>query len=108
MRTPADLAAVREKISAALADAARTPIDAARLNAVRSHLKYDFAASLRSADAVARAVGESIAITGRPDAMNDLFTAFDRLTPADLQRVAARYFTLANETVVTLETEKQK
>ena len=66
VRTVADLQTVRQQITQALAEAARTPVDSARLDAVRSHLKYAFAASLRSADAVARSVGESIAITGRP------------------------------------------
>jgi zinc protease len=108
VRTSADLPAVRQRIADALAEAGRTPIDSARLDAVRSHLKYAYAASLRSADAVAHAVGESIAITGRPDAMNDLFAAFERLTPADLQRVAARYFIPTNETVVILETERKR
>ena len=78
------------------------------MDAVRSHLKYAYAASLRSADVVAHAVGESIAITGWPDAMNNLFAAFERLTPASLQRMAARYFIPTNETVVILETEKKK
>jgi zinc protease len=108
VRTSADLPAVRQRIAQTLAEAGRTPIDAARLDAVRSHLKYSFAGSLRSADAVARAVGESIAVTGRPDAMNELFAGFERLTPADLQRVAARYFIPTNETVIVLETEKKK
>jgi zinc protease len=108
VRTSADLPAVRQRIADALAEAGRTPIDSARLDAVRSHLKYAYAASLSSADAVAHAVGESIAITGRPDAMNDLFAALERLTPADLQRVAARYFIPTNETVIILETEKKK
>jgi zinc protease len=108
VRTAADLPTVRQQVSRALEEAARTPVDAARLDSVRSHLKYAYAASLRSADAVARAVGESIAATGRPDAMNELFAAFERLSPADLQRVAARYFISTNETVVILETEKPK
>jgi zinc protease len=108
VRTSADLPLVRQRIAKALADATRTPIDPARLDAVRSHLRYAYAASLRSPDAVARTVGESVAVTGRPDAMNDLFDAFDRLTPADLQRVVARYFVPTNETVITLETEKPK
>ncbi len=108
VRSAADLPAVRQRITEALAGAARTPIDPARLDAVRSHLKYAYAASLRSADAVARSVGESIAITGQPDSMNDLFAALERLTPNDLQRVAARYFIPTNETVIILETEKPK
>ncbi len=99
---------MRRRITDALAEAARTPIDQARLDAVRSHLKYGYAASLNSADAVARAVGESIAITGRPDSMNDLFAGYQQLVPADLQRVAAKYFVPSNETAITLETEKPK
>jgi zinc protease len=108
VRKPEDVAEVRRQIEAALADAAKTPIDAARLDAIKSHLRYDFAGSLDSPDTVAHVVGESIATTGRPDAMNDLFAAYDRLTPADLQRVAGRYFAPTNETVVTLTSEKKK
>ena len=40
--------------------------------------------------------------------MNVLFAGLERLTPVDLQRVAARYFLPTNETVVILETEKSK
>jgi zinc protease len=108
VRKPEDVAAVRKEIEAALAEAAKTPIDPARLDAIKSHLRYAFAGSLDSPDTVAHVVGESIATTGRPDAMNDLYAAFDRLTPADLQRVAGRYFAPTNETVVTLTSEKKK
>lgn len=99
---------IRERIDAAMADAAKTPIDAQRLKTIQSRLRYGYAAGLDTADAVAYAVGHSIAMTGRPDSMNELYEAFDRLTPADLQRVAARYFTKSNETAVTLETEESQ
>ena len=91
-----------------MASAVGVPTESSRLEAVKSHLKYGFAASLRSPDAVARTLGEAIAIAGRPEAINDLYAAYDRLTPDDLKRVAARYFLPTNETVVTLETEKKK
>ncbi|QEH34359.1 Insulinase (Peptidase family M16) [Aquisphaera giovannonii] len=107
VRSSDDLPAVRSRIAGALKAAAETPVDASRLDAVRSHLRYAYAGSLKSPDAVARAVGESIALTGRPDSMNELFAAYERLTPADIQRVAARYFAPANETAITLETEKK-
>ena len=61
-----------------------------------------------TADAVADAVGTAVAITGRPESINELFDAFDRLTPADLKRVAAKYFQPSNETAVILETEIKK
>jgi zinc protease len=108
VRKPGDVSEVRKRIEKALAEAARTPIDAARLGAIKAHLRYQFAGSLDSADAVAHEVGLSLAITNRPDSMNELYEAYDRLTPADLQRVAARYFIPTNETVVTLESETSK
>ncbi|MDR3637710.1 MAG: pitrilysin family protein [Isosphaeraceae bacterium] len=108
VRKAADVAGVRQQVEEALADAAKTPIDRARLDAIKDHLRYEFAGSLKSADAVALAVGASIAITDRPDSMNELYAAYDRLTPEDLQRVAKKYFAKSNETVVTLESETKK
>ena len=108
VRKPEDLAYVRRRIAEALADVAKTPVDATRLDAIKSHLRYAFAGSLESADDVADAVGTAVAITGSPDSINALYAAYDRLTPADLQRVAAKYFQPANETAIILETETQK
>lgn len=108
VRKPDDVASVRTRIESTLAEAAKHPIDTNRLDAIKSHLRYAFAGSLDSADSVALAVSQSIATTGRPDAMNDLYAAYDRLTPADLVRVAGRFFAPTNETVVILETEKSK
>jgi zinc protease len=108
VRKPDDVSLVRTRIAAALAEAASEPIDSRRLDSIRSHLRYAFAGSLRSADDVAGALGDAIAITGRPESINALYEAFDRITPADLQRVAAKYFQSVNETAVILETEKKK
>ncbi len=63
---------------------------------------------LQSADDMADAVGTAVAITGRPESINELFEAYDRLTPADLKRIATRYFSSSNETLITLETEVKK
>jgi zinc protease len=103
-----DLPIVRARIAAALAEAAKTPIDSARLDAIKSHLRYQFAGSLSTADAVALAFSEAISVTGRPESINELYDAYDRLAPADLKRAAARYFQPDNETMITLETEIKK
>ncbi|MFI5456976.1 MAG: M16 family metallopeptidase [Isosphaerales bacterium] len=108
VRKPDDLALARGRIGAALAEAAKGPIESSRLDAIKSHLRYEFAGSLRTADAVADAVGAAVATTGRPGSINELYDAYDRLTPADLQRVASRYFQPCNETVITLDTEIKK
>ena len=108
VRKPDDLAYVRERIARALAEAAGMPIDPARLTAIKSHLRYEFAGSLDSADAIAGAVSEAIAVTGTPESINALFDAYERLTATDLQRVASRYFQPSNETAVVLESEVKK
>ena len=108
VRNPKDAGEVRKRVESALADAAKTPVNEDRLQTIKDHLRYAFAGSLDKPDAVAQAVAQSIATTGRPDAMNDLYAAYNRLTPADIQRVAKRYFAPTNETVVTLVSEKSK
>ena len=108
VRKPEDLPYVRQRINKALAEAAKSPIDPARLSATKSHLRYEFAGSLDSADAIARTVGRAIALSGRTESINELFDAYDRLGPSDLNRVAARYFQPSNETAVILETEIKK
>jgi zinc protease len=108
MRDSNDMADLRSRIESALIQASKDAIPGVRLRAIKDHLRYKFAGSLTSADAVARSVGESIATTGRPDAWNDLYAAYNALTPEDLQRVAGRYFGPSNETVVTLESEAPK
>ena len=67
-----------------------------------------FAGSLRSADVVADAVGTAVATTGRAESINELFAAYEGLTPSDLQRVAAKYFQPSNTTAIILETETRK
>jgi zinc protease len=108
VRDPKDVGEVRKRIESALAQAAKEPISERRLVAIKSHLRYAFAGSLDNADAVARVIGESIATTGRPDAMNDLYAAYDALTTAELQRVAARYFSATNQTTVTLHSNASR
>jgi zinc protease len=108
VRKPEDLPLVRSRIAAALAQASTTPIDRARLDAIKSHLRYAFAGSLTTADAVAGAVGTAVGIAGGPEWINELYAAYDRLTPADIERVAAKYFQAGNETVITLQSESDQ
>jgi len=108
VRKATDLAYVRARIKSALDEAAQKPVALPRLAAIKSHLRHEFAVSLRSAQDVAEAVGTAVAVTGRPESINSLYDAYDRLAPADLQRVARRYFEPGNETVITLETEIKK
>jgi zinc protease len=107
-RNAADLSAVRKRISEALQNAAKSPINESRLNEIKSHLRYDFATTLTTPNNVARIIALTISVAGRPEAINELYEAYERLTPADLQRAAAKYFVPNNETEITLEPEAGK
>jgi zinc protease len=92
----------RAAIESAIEELQRTPVDPARLDRIKSHLRYRFAVSLDSPDAVARSVAHYLSLTGSPDTINDLFRRYAEVTPADVQRVAREVFRMTNQTVVTL------
>ncbi len=108
VRKPEDLPMVRARITAALAEAAKTPIDPARLDAIKSHLRYAFAGSLSTADAVANAVGAAVAITGRPGLDQRTVRGLRPSHPGRPPARAAKYFQPDNETAIILETEIKK
>ena len=47
-----------------------------------------------------------LALTGDIDSMNAYFALYDKVTSADVKRVAAAIFTPANRTVVTMKADK--
>ena len=47
-----------------------------------------------------------LALTGDLGSINAYFSLYDKVTSADVKRVAAKLFTPANRTVVTMKAEK--
>jgi zinc protease len=78
------------------------PVDAARLDRIKSHQRYAFALGLDTPDHIAQQAAQMISITGDVDAINQRFAAYQKVTPADIQRVARAVFRPQNETLVTL------
>jgi zinc protease len=78
------------------------PVDAARLDRVKSHLRYRFALSLDTPRNVAFEVAQAIWLTGDPGDVNELWAQIDQVTPADVQRVARDVFQDQGLSVVTL------
>ena len=78
------------------------PVDAARLERVKSHLRYDFAGDLDSPAAVAQTVSSFIGRGGSVGAIEGLYARYAALTPADVQRVAREVLVDTNRTIVTL------
>jgi len=108
IKDPSRIDEVRGAIEAALEKAKSTPVDEAKLAGVKSFQKYSYLMGLDNADAIARSICHYIAMSGDPESVNRVYALYDRVTPADVQRVAATYFTPANRTVVLLTYEGAK
>lgn len=97
-----DVDAVRERIFKAVEDAAAKPVDAKRLDATKSNIRYSFAMSLSTAQSVAGHLTRFIGLSGDPATINDMYRRYDEVTQDDVMRVAKTYLTRARSTEVTL------
>jgi len=77
------------------------------LNRIKSHQRYAFALGLDTPGNVAAQAAQAIAITGGVEAINQRFASYQKVTPADIQRVAREIFQPSNETVVTLSHQEK-
>ena len=93
---------VESAIVAHLERLQEAPVDPARLERVKSHLRYAYALSLDTPRAVAFEVAQAIWLTGDPQDINRYWAEIDRVTPADVQRVAREIFQEKGQSVVTL------
>jgi zinc protease len=96
---------VEEAIASQIAKLQEEPVDAARLERIKEHLRYSFALDLDSPGAVAFTVADFLSLTGDPSSINQLFEQYRRVTPADIQRLAREIFQDRRQTVVTLSHE---
>jgi zinc protease len=101
-----DLPYVEKTIDDEIARIAKEGVDAKTLGEVLSHVKYGFAAQLSTADKSATTAAMFVALTGDLASINAYFSLYDKVTPADVERVARKYFTAANRTTVTLKSAK--
>ena len=79
-------------------------VDAKRLDAVRSNLRYSNIMGLDKADSAAVSLALNTAKTGDVNYLNKEFEAFAQVQPRDLQEFARGHFTDLNRTTITLVT----
>jgi len=106
IKKPGDVGYVQSAVSDEIARIAREGVDDRTLAEVLSHVKYGFAGQLSTADRTATTAASFIALTGTLSSINDYFALYDKVTSADVKRVAQLYFTANNRTVVTLKAGK--
>jgi zinc protease len=99
---------VRQAIDSGIAKLQKEPVDAARLERLKSHMRYALALSLDSTPAIAEQAADAIVLTGDVKSLNQRFATYQKVTPADIQRVAREIFRPENLTVVTLSHPETK
>ncbi|HKV09999.1 MAG TPA: pitrilysin family protein [Thermoanaerobaculia bacterium] len=93
---------VQETVDRYLQQLGTQPVDPARLDRIKSYLRYAFALSLDTPGNVAEQAAEAISASGDVNAINQRFALYQKVTPADIQKIAKEVFRPQNSTTVTL------
>jgi zinc protease len=104
VKKPDDVRYVQDQVLATLESFAVTPVEKDRLEAVKQHLRYQFSLSLNNTEAIASAAARVLRAQRSLGTIDQLYDLYARITPADIQRVANKYFVAKNRTIVTLTT----
>jgi zinc protease len=97
-----DLDYVRDQILDTIKAFQEKPVDAARLDALKKHLRYSFALHMDNSDSIAGILARYVALRRTPETINRMFDMFAKVTPEDVQAAAKKYLVEDGRTVVTL------
>jgi zinc protease len=100
-----DLDYVRDQILATVKKFTTEPIPPQKLEQTRSRLRYGFAMSMNSSDAIADLLTAFVGLRRTPETINKYAELMDTVTPEDVRQTAAKYFRDTSRTVVTLATK---
>lgn len=102
-----EIGAVQARIEQAIAEAVATPIDPARLEAMKSNMRYAFLSRLDSTRGTAMSLLSTIQLTGGIEALETKFRTLASITPAEIQDAARTYLVPERRTVGTLTGSEQ-
>jgi zinc protease len=102
VKTAAGLEEVRDRILETVKGFRDKPVDAARLDVVKKHLRYALALRMDNSESVAQIAASMVALRRTPETLNRLYDLYARLTPEDVRKAAARYLVDSGRTIATL------
>jgi zinc protease len=103
-----NLPAVRKEVESAVARVASGKIDLKRLEAIKSHLRYELLMSFETADHVAAQLAYMAGIIGRPLALDAYYQKLALVRPEQLTAFAKKHLTSRNQTTLTLKSQSPK
>jgi zinc protease len=96
---------VREQILATYKRFSTDLIPQGKLDETRSRLRYGFAMTMNSSNAIASSLAPFISLRRTPDTIDKLAVVMDSITPEDVRDMAKKYFRDESRTIVTLATK---
>jgi zinc protease len=103
VKDPSRLGAVVDALDAAAENACQAPVDATRLENLKTRLRYGFLMQLETPDSVAETFARSIAIDGNLSGLETLYETYASLTPDDICQAAREVLTTNRRTVGLLK-----
>ncbi len=100
-----DVEPIEQEIYAAIERLKTEPVSQERLDEIKSYLTYSFAMNLNTASNTARTIAHYYQLAGDHRVINTMYALYERITPADIQETARKYFVPQTRTVVTLSQE---
>ncbi|MCP4679160.1 MAG: insulinase family protein [Deltaproteobacteria bacterium] len=97
---------IQEEVTRALIEVADGKIPAERIEAVKSHSRYEFLLGLETPKDVAAALAMLMSATGDPGSIDAFGKALAEVSPEDVVKAAKLYLTEKRRTVVTMASEK--
>jgi zinc protease len=98
-----DLDYVRSQIEQTIEHYQTVMVDAKRLNDLQRRRKYSFLMSLDTPNKVAGGLARYVALTGGIGCVDELYVAFDSITPEDIMNAAKKYYVSERRTIVVLK-----
>jgi zinc protease len=102
-----DMPYVKSMILKAIEAVKTGQIDTVALQATKERIRYSFAMSMDSPDAIANAVSMYTWVTGDPASLNRSYEMFDKVTVNDLMRVANKYLRAEVLTIATISPDEK-
>jgi zinc protease len=97
-----DMQYVKDRITETLEKAKIENPDLKAMEAARMNIKNSFRMRIDNPTAIAENLSFFTWLSGDPESLNRYYANYDKVTPADLQRVAKKYFTPERLTIGTI------
>ncbi len=102
VKDEADVAYVEQQIFETFERVKNEPIPTEELDAVKSHLRYQFALGMNSTEAIAQTLAHYLSLRRTPETINKRYKLYAGVSAEDVQAVAQKYFVETARTVSVL------